>query len=63
MRALPVAPESNAGYDRTSQFGDWADADGDCRSTRHEVLEQESQVAPTFAASGCTVTTGRWVPF
>ncbi len=64
VRALPVAAESGAGYDRTRAFGDWVDADDDCRNTRHEVLASESQVTPVLSASGCTVTAGRWVsPF
>lgn len=63
VRALPVAAESNAGYARDAQFGTWTDADGDCRNTRHEVLAAESTVAPTSSARGCTVISGRWVPF
>lgn len=62
VRQLVVAPESTAPYDRTAQFGDWVDADGDCRNTRHEVLAAESTVAPTSGSGGCTVTAGRWTP-
>jgi putative cell wall-binding protein len=65
VRLLPVAPERNAGYDREGAFGGgWADADGDCQSTRHEVLVAESTVPATLSASGCTVVSGRWpLPF
>ena len=61
VRALPVAAESNAGYDRELHFGgDWLDVDDDCQNTRHEVLIAESQAEPTFSSSGCTVTAGQW---
>jgi putative cell wall-binding protein len=63
VRQLAVVAEDNVGYDRDAQFGDWVDLDGDCQSTRHEVLIAESQIAPTLSSSGCTVTSGRWVPF
>lgn len=63
VQQLVVAPEDNAGYDRDAQFGDWIDADGDCRNTRHEVLAAESATAPTFTSTGCSVTAGRWTPF
>ncbi len=63
VRSLQVAPENNAGYDRDRLFGDWRDADGDCQNTRHEVLITESQIAPTFSLSGCTVVAGQWTTF
>ena len=64
VRLLAVAPERNAGYDREGAFGGWIDADGDCQSTRHEVLIAESTVPVTLSASGCTAVSGRWVlPF
>ncbi len=63
MRQLVVTAENTSPYDRDAQFGgDWIDADGDCQSTRHEVLLAESTVAPTLSSSGCTVTAGRWTP-
>jgi hypothetical protein len=64
VRQLVVAAENNAGYDRDAQFSNgWADADGDCQDTRHEVLIAESTVTPTLSSSGCTVTAGRWTTF
>ena len=58
VRALPVAAEDNAGYDRDRFFGRWRDADSDCQDTRAEVLVQESTVT---ASGGCRITTGRWL--
>ncbi len=62
VRALPVAPEDTSPYDRDRDFGDWIDADGDCRSTRHEVLASEG-TGVTFSSSGCTVNGGVWRSF
>jgi len=60
--ALPVAAESNTGYDRDRYFGDWRDTDRDCQNTRSEVLQAESRVRTAFTtARGCTVRSGRWV--
>lgn len=55
VRALPVAAETPAGYDR-DRFRLWVDADGDCQDTREEVLVAESRVP----VGGCTITTGEW---
>ncbi len=52
---LPVAREGRKGYDR-DRFGDWVDADGDCRDTRDEVLAAASLVP----VSGCDIQRGRW---
>lgn len=60
-RALAVAAEYNAGYDRDRYFGQWKDLNRDCQNTRHEVLVQESKVTPVYASSGCTVVNGKWV--
>ncbi len=43
-------------YDR-DLFGGWADADGDCRNTRAEVLLRD---AITQTLGTCTITAGRW---
>jgi hypothetical protein len=59
VRALPVAAERRAGYDR-DKFHAWVDADGDCRDTRAEVLVQESLRAVT---GDCTIETGRWYSY
>ena len=59
--SLPVRAENGAGYHR-DYFGDWIDADRDCRDTRQEVLITESKVSPSYATSGhCKVSRGRWV--
>jgi hypothetical protein len=55
VRALPVAGETPAGYDR-DLFRHWVDADGDCQDTREEVLVAESRVP----IGGCTISTGEW---
>jgi hypothetical protein len=55
---LPVASESNAGYDRT-KFKHWVDANKDCQNTRAEVLAAESRVR----ASGCAIKRGKWVSY
>ena len=47
-------------YDRDDWGSNWSDDDGDCISTRHEVLIVESLDPVGLSASGCTVTGGRW---
>jgi hypothetical protein len=46
-------------YDRDA-FGGWADADGDCRDTRAEILEQLSTGRVWMRNGGCVVDRGRW---
>ncbi len=47
-------------YNRDEWLPSWADADGDCQSTRHEVLIAEADGPLTFGVGGCTVTFGLW---
>jgi hypothetical protein len=58
VRSLPVGRERNRGYDR-DKFGDWVDADRDCRDTRDEVFAQESRTR----VSGCDIRSGRSVSY
>jgi len=51
-----VASERSAGYDR-DKFGDWVDADRDCKDTRAEVLVAESHRAVT---GRCLIARGLW---
>lgn len=56
-------PEPTEPYVR-SDWPHWSDADGDCQSTRFEVLIEESAVEPTLSDDGCRVVAGRWLdPF
>lgn len=57
LHSLEVAgPGSMAGYDRSARFGDWTDADGDCASTRDEILARDLTGMTT--EDGCTVASG-----
>lgn len=38
----------------------WIDEDGDCQSTRNEVLIEESLVPVSLDLSGCKVISGKW---
>ena len=51
-----AAPE----YDRDA-FGGWADDDGDCLNTRHELLAELSTGPVQFSANECRVVRGRWL--
>jgi hypothetical protein len=65
LESLAIAdPDPARGpYERDS-YGGWSDDDGDCRSTRHELLIERSAAPVTFSADGCRVETGRWIdPF
>lgn len=50
-------PYERDDYDREG----WGDFDGDCISTRHELLIAESLEPPVMDPSGCFVEAGRWV--
>ena len=40
----------------------WADFDGDCKSTRHEILTDFSTITPLYKSSKqCRVVRGRWI--
>jgi len=50
------------GYVRFDYQGDgWSDLDGDCVSTRHEVLAAESLEPVVWSANGCFVESGFWI--
>ncbi len=57
--ALPGVPDVNR-YDRT-HFSGWADANGNCMNTRHELLQSLSTGQVTTSSSGCAVIRGRWL--
>lgn len=61
IRALPLAGESRAGYQRTA-FKHWVDEDRDGCSTRAEVLIEESRTKPVIEA-GCKVVSGTWFSY
>lgn len=63
LTLLRVAPEVRTGYDR-ALFRHWVDADRDRRSTRVEVLQQETLVRPmVFTAGGCFLVRGRFYSY
>jgi hypothetical protein len=58
---LVAAPSHAAGYDRTTQFGDWITQFGEC-DTRAVVLKAES-LKPTTQNQYCTILSGRWYSY
>jgi 5-methylcytosine-specific restriction endonuclease McrA len=48
-------------YDRDDWGSGWSDADGDCLSTRHEVLMHEASESVFLRDDGCLVTGGTWL--
>jgi len=54
-------PGAGPAYDRAAFGSGWADADGDCRNTRHEILAQMSTGPVIWSAGGCSVVHGRWI--
>lgn len=44
-----------------SHFGSWADEDGDCINTRHELLMKQSTSTVDTGSNKCTVQRGRWL--
>ena len=47
-------------YDRDDWGSGWSDEDGDCLSTRHEVLMHEAAESVFLRDDGCLVTGGTW---
>ena len=60
VSVAPSLEDDGLRYDR-ALFGGWSDEDGDCRSTRHEVLAELSTVPVRWSADGCEVERGRWI--
>ncbi|MCO1336506.1 HNH endonuclease family protein [Microbulbifer sp. OS29] len=59
---LEVEAKEGRGYDRHEWLPKWSDSDGDCQSTRHELLVQFSLAPVRFTnAKHCTVDTGLWL--
>jgi len=46
---------------KRSYFGGWADSDGDCQNTRHELLQELSTSIMSFTDNTCRVLTGKWL--
>lgn len=59
--AASSAAPSGGAYNRSRDFGRWADADGDCVNTRHEILAALSTARVIMSADGCSVERGRWI--
>lgn len=55
------AEEHSSRYRRADYLPSWADADGDCINTRHEVLITESRIPVTMSKNGCSVLKGEWL--
>jgi hypothetical protein len=56
--ADPVVNLKN--YNREA-FGGWADSDGDCQNTRHELLIARSLRPAELRTDGCLVLRGSWI--
>ena len=56
--ADPVVNLKN--YNREA-FGGWADSDGDCQNTRHELLIARSLQPAELRTDGCLVLRGSWI--
>ncbi len=59
LGGIPIEAERPRGYERGS-WPHWLDADGDCLSTRQEVLLAESVGSVRLNPDGCQVRTGLW---
>ncbi len=61
MTRLAEVPADLPSYDR-AEWGDWIDADDNCRNTRHEVLAEESVEPVSYRTDRqCRVASGRWI--
>jgi len=55
------ARDTVSAFDRNT-YNHWIDADGDCQTTRHEVLIRDSQIGVDFRdSSECKVDSGAWI--
>lgn len=59
--AQTITDESTEPYSRDI-FGNWADDNGDCQNTRHEVLIRDA-VYFTLDETDCKVISGLWIDF
>lgn len=59
FNALPVMAEIARGYQR-DDWPHWLDRNGNCRTTRTEVLIRDSLDPPRLSRDGCHVVFGRW---
>lgn len=59
LDALPIRAETARGYAR-EDWPHWLDRNGNCRTTRTEVLIRDSLEPPRLTRDGCQVTFGRW---
>ena len=64
-KAVLVGDVPTSFYDRDGDYPTWRDADGDCISDRHEVLQaqhidDDASNPLVFSSTGCSVITGKW---
>ena len=59
-KSTAISSQGLSEYDRV-YFGSWADEDGDCVNTRHELLMKQSTSTIEEGSSRCTVSRGRWL--
>ena len=59
LSASQLLGENIPKYDR-DLFGKWADYDSDCQNTRHELLQERSQVNFILSSNRCRVLIGLW---
>jgi hypothetical protein len=57
----PANRDKSSSYNRDDYLPSWADADGNCINTRHEVLIIESRTPVTMSENGCSVLKGEWL--